>query len=285
MRLIKNIIFMCLLITFLASGVATGQALTEFTKNLSGLSKSFEYRVFPVSKFTNTAINTLEDDLLAQSAVEKISPSVVTIFGLKNPGTLKEEWLEQLFAQSKKETQLRSNSRSTRITSGTGFFIDSDGYILTNKHVVDDEESHYVVTLEDGTQKDAEVVYKDTEDDLAVVKISGENFPSLTLGDSSQLKVGQAIIGIGNSFGSFKNVTQGSISSLRRIIVAESNGEREVSRVIQSSMQLYPGDSGGPLFDLEGKVVGVNVAVAVDRENTSFSVPINNAKDFLEKLI
>lgn len=174
-----------------------------------------------------------------------------------------------------------------KIGSGSGFFVSADGLIVTNKHVVADEQAEYMVIASGGKEYPATVLARDPNNDIAVLKIEGNDFPALTLGDSDQLKVGQAVVAIGNPLGEFANsVTSGIISGLKRNVSAGSRvGDSErLSGIIQTDAAINPGNSGGPLFDLSGGVVGVNVAVAQGAENIGFALPINSVKHTIEQV-
>lgn len=174
-----------------------------------------------------------------------------------------------------------------RIGSGSGFFVSTDGLIVTNKHVVADEQAEYTVIASGGKEYPATVLARDPNNDIAVLKIEGNDFPALTLGDSDQLRVGQTVVAIGNPLGEFANsVTSGIISGLKRNVSAGSRlGDSErLSGIIQTDAAINPGNSGGPLFDLSGGVVGVNVAVAQGAENIGFALPINSVKRAIEQV-
>nr|MBP9728482.1 trypsin-like peptidase domain-containing protein [Candidatus Moranbacteria bacterium] len=157
----------------------------------------------------------------------------------------------------------------------------------TNKHVVADEQAEYTVILGDKTEHPAKVLARDPSNDIAVIKIEGENFPVLTLGDSDTIRVGETIIAIGNPLGEFENsVSRGIISGLKRSFEASSGmGDSErLSGIIQVDAAINPGNSGGPLFSLEGVVVGVNVAMAQGAENIGFALPVNQVKRIVEQV-
>ncbi len=172
------------------------------------------------------------------------------------------------------------------VGAGTGFLVSKDGLILTNKHVVADEEAEYTVLLNDGTKYDAKVLARDPVLDLALVKIDGDNFPTLELGDSDKVKIGQTVIAIGNALGEFRNtVTKGVVSGVGRTIAAAGEGGSEIiEEAIQTDAAINPGNSGGPLIDLSGKVVGINTAVSVRGQSIGFAIPINEAKRIIESV-
>ena len=170
---------------------------------------------------------------------------------------------------------------------GTGFIIDGKrGIVLTNKHVVDSEEASYSVYLDEtDKQYDVVKVARDPVNDFSVLQVRlGENevLPELKLADSDSLQIGQTVIAIGNALGEFGNsVTRGIISGLNRGIMASSGvfGNPEyIEDVIQTDAALNPGNSGGPLINLQGEVIGINVAISGGAENIGFSIPVNSIK-------
>lgn len=173
------------------------------------------------------------------------------------------------------------------VGEGSGFFVSSDGMIVTNRHVVGEEKADYTVILNDKKEYLARVLARDPIQDIAILKIDGEGFPALEFGDSDSVRVGQTAVAIGNSLGEFSNtVSRGIVSGLRRNLVAGSGfGESErLSGIIQTDAAINPGNSGGPLLDLSGKVIGVNVAMAQGAQNIGFSIPVNSIKNALEEV-
>jgi len=170
------------------------------------------------------------------------------------------------------------------IGAGTGFLITTNGYILTNRHVVEDPSADYTVLLSTGAEQPAKVVYTDATHDIAILKIAGGPYKKVTLGDSSKLSLGQTVIAIGNALGEYQNsVSTGIISGTNRTITASDGDNTEtLNGVLQTDAAINPGNSGGPLVTLSGEVVGVNVATVVGSNNISFSVPIDQAKDILK---
>ncbi len=169
-----------------------------------------------------------------------------------------------------------------KIGSGSGFFVDPSGIILTNKHVIADLKATYAVITNDDKRHEAEVIARDPMDDVAILKIKGEKFPTLSLGDSDAIELGQPVLAIGNALGMFKNtVSSGIISGLARAIQAASDpkaGIQEMRGLIQTDTAINPGNSGGPLFDTASQVIGINAAIVFGAQNLSFSIPINAAK-------
>jgi serine protease Do len=163
---------------------------------------------------------------------------------------------------------------------GSGFIIDKEGYIITNNHVVEGAEE-IKVKLADGREFKAKVVGRDQKTDLALIKISSffENLPSVPLGDSDQMRVGDWVLAIGNPFGLEETVTQGIISATGRVI-----GSGPYDNFLQTDAPINPGNSGGPLINLRGEVIGINTAIIQSGQGIGFSVPINVAKNIVPQL-
>lgn len=169
---------------------------------------------------------------------------------------------------------------------GSGFIITQDGFIATNKHVVEDAEATYRVITADKKEHKVLSIARDPLNDLAILKIDANDLKPLSFGDSNKLKLGQFVIAIGTPLGEFTNsVTSGIISGLGRGITAGSPYENFVERldnVIQTDAAISPGNSGGPLINLKGQVIGVNTAVSQQGNNIGFAIPIDVVKDLLK---
>lgn len=164
---------------------------------------------------------------------------------------------------------------------GTGFFVTSDGYMLTNHHVVDGADK-ITVTLNDRTELDAVLVGSDERSDVAVLKVKGERFPALIIGDSNLLKVGEPVLAIGSPFGFDYSASAGIVSAKSRSFSRETSVP-----FIQTDVALNPGNSGGPLFNKRGEVIGINSRIFSGTGGymgLSFSIPMNAAMDIYEQL-
>ena len=168
------------------------------------------------------------------------------------------------------------------VGGGTGFFVSDDGLLVTNRHVVSDEEARYSIVTNDGESFEAEVLVRDPQMDIAVLRIAdipNDAYEHLSFGDSDALMPGQSVVAIGNALAEFRNsVSVGVISGLARSITAGDRygGATELLEgVIQTDTAINPGNSGGPLLDITGAVIGVNVAIAGGAENIAFSIPSN----------
>jgi len=174
-----------------------------------------------------------------------------------------------------------------QVSGGTGFIVTTDGLIVTNRHVVDQDSAEYTVITNDGERYEAQVLARDTLNDIAILKIQADNLPVLDLGDSDAVRIGQTVIAIGNSLGEFSNtVTKGVISGInRRVVAGDSSGSSEViDGAIQTDAAINPGNSGGPLLDLFGKVIGVNTAVSREGQLIGFAIPINEVASVIESV-
>lgn len=184
--------------------------------------------------------------------------------------------------------QLRQKGlEKQEVGGGSGFIISSDGLIITNKHVVSDPKAEYTVYLNDGRKFTAKVLTRHPVDDLAILKINANGLPTLPLGDSTKLKLGQFVIAIGNALGEFQNtVSFGVVSGLRRTIVAsdESGNVERLEGLIQTDAAINFGNSGGPLLNLKGEVIGVNTAIASGAENIGFAIPVERVKKMIHEV-
>ncbi len=162
---------------------------------------------------------------------------------------------------------------------GSGFIFDEEGFVVTNNHVIEDADQ-IKVKLKDDREFDAKIVGRDPNTDLALLKIeSGENLPTVKLGDSDALKVGQWVVAIGSPFGLEHTVTAGIVSAKGRVI-----GSGPYDDFIQTDASINPGNSGGPLLNLKGEVVGINTAIIASGQGIGFAIPINLARDIIMAL-
>lgn len=174
-----------------------------------------------------------------------------------------------------------------RIGGGSGFIISSDGLILTNRHVVSDDDAEYTVLTYDGKEYGVKVLAQDPVNDLALVKIDAKDLMPLALGDSSHIQIGQTVIAIGYALGEYKNtVTRGVVSGVNRVVqAADGMGQTEViQEAIQTDAAINPGNSGGPLLNLMGEVIGINTAMNSQGQSVGFAIPINIAKRSVESV-
>ena len=184
----------------------------------------------------------------------------------------------------------QNGTQKEEVGGGSGFFVSSDGLIVTNKHVVDQKNAEYTVFTNDGKKYTAKVIARDPVLDIALIKVNppvGGSFPFLSIGNSDNLELGQSVIAIGNALGEYKNtVSVGVVSGLSRSITAgDQSGNSEVlDHVIQTDAAINPGNSGGPLLNLDGEVIGVNVAVAQGSQSIGFALPINSVRGAIDSV-
>ncbi|MDO8451781.1 MAG: trypsin-like peptidase domain-containing protein [bacterium] len=231
-----------------------------------------EFSAKPLEIPGSERVKVVTEESVIINVVDTVSPSVVTIGITFEP-------FSPFRRRSGKEEKIEQDI-------GSGFIVGSDGLIVTNKHVVGDTEAKYrVITNEDATY-DVVKIYRDPVNDLAILKIASTGLPTIELGDSDQIKVGQLAIAIGTALGEFRHtVTTGVISGVGRGITAGSPFEGSVERldnVIQTDAAINPGNSGGPLLNSGGQVIGVNTAVSGEGQNIGFAIPINVVKDALD---
>lgn len=227
-------------------------------------------------------------------AVKETSPAVVSIIISKDLPILEQYYINpfQEFFPDMPGFQIpqyrQKGTEKKEIGGGTGFIISSDGMVLTNRHVVIDQEAEYTVLTNDGKRFPAKVLARDPVQDLAIIKIQAgtETFPVVKLGDSSGLQIGQTVIAIGNALGEFRNtVSVGVISGLGRTVTASGGGmEETIEDVIQTDAAINKGNSGGPLLNSRGEVIGINTAMASGAENIGFAIPINKAKRAIQNV-
>ena len=232
--------------------------------------------------------------------VKQVSPAVVAISLSKEVPTYENSYgdsydpFEEFFGMpspfgdlfERNQERKQTGTEEVEIGGGTGFLISDDGYIVTNKHVVDEDDVMYRVITDDGEIYDAEIIAKDPIFDIAIIKIDGSDFPHLSFGDSDGIEIGQTAIAIGNALAEFRNtVSLGVVSGLSRSITAEDGhgGSERLEGLIQTDAAINPGNSGGPLLNLNGEVIGVNVAMS-GGENLGFALPGNMVKSVAESV-
>jgi serine protease Do len=207
---------------------------------------------------------------------KQVTPSVVNISTtttVRIPGNV----LQQFFGPYYGDIPDREMKQRSL---GSGFIVEKDGYIITNNHVIDGA-SEIKVKLADGRESAARVIGRDPKTDLALIKISTllKDLPSLTLGDSDAIQVGDWVLAIGNPFGLEHTVTQGIISASGRVI-----GSGPYDNFLQTDAPINPGNSGGPLVNVKGEVVGINSAIVAAGQGIGFAIPSNTAKRIVAQL-
>jgi serine protease Do len=222
-----------------------------------------------IASTTNQQVRVVSQQDQVVETVKRASPAVASVI------------------ISKERTSQRTNTTVQReVGGGTAFFVSSDGLLMTNKHVVADEGAQYTVVLSDGRKLSATVVGLDGSDDIALLRVQGTNFPALSIATSDTVDLGQTTIAIGNALGEFGNtVSVGVVSGVERSIVAGgflSGSAERLDQIIQTDAAINEGNSGGPLLDIFGNVIGMNSAVAGgDAQNIGFALPAKELRRVL----
>ncbi|KXK09616.1 MAG: putative serine protease HtrA [candidate division WS6 bacterium OLB21] len=236
------------------------ESLTCENYNLSTVGEG-EYRY----QEKTDQIEITSQEQLITSVVESASPSVVAI-------------------------GIRGDSFSEDRVIGTGFVVTENGLIVTNRHVVEDRNAQYFVTLNESENPiSVEKIHRDPINDIALITINQSGLKPLPLGDSQKLIQGQTVVAIGNPLGRFSGtVTSGIISGLNREVqISEgffSSGVQTYEDVIQTDAAINPGNSGGPLLNTSAEVIGMNFATISGADNLSFAIPVNRIKDRIDEL-
>lgn len=234
---------------------------------------------FPAQQKTENI--SVKEDSAVISAVKKVSPAVVSVIFTKDVKVINP--FGNLFGTPDEQVQQQQGG-------GSGLIITSEGLIATNKHVASVDGAQYSVITQDGKKYDAKVVSKDPISDFAILKIEAKDLPTVEFGDSDNLDIGQRVIAIGNALGEFQNtVTVGVLSGKERTLTAaESSGSNAESLegLLQTDAAINEGNSGGPLVNLKGQVIGMNTAMAAkgQAEGLGFAIPINSLKAAIDSI-
>lgn len=228
------------------------------------------------SEYTSTKLQQTSNQIQINekgitNTIEEVSECVVGISKLQDNGSL-------IFLKDS----------SSELAVGTGIIISQDGYILTNQHVSGNKYSTCYVTLSNGKEYNASVVWSDTDIDLSIIKINIKGLPYANLGDSDKIKVGETVYAIGNPIGfEFqRTVTSGIVSAKDRTIkIEEENKQSYMEDLIQTDATINPGNSGGPLIKSDGTVIGINTIKITSAEGIGFAVPINIVKPIISRII
>jgi len=264
-----QIVLLVLLVSFvtsLATGIVTvtlvNQAPQPITHTINKVVEKLVPKEVPIKE--KTVIFSNEENLV--KVIKEASLAVVSVM----TATVKDLTATTTSEETGKKPML----------AGSGFFVSKEGLVLTNKHIVGDETLEYVVMTSDGNTYPATVISRSPSQDVAVLKVEGNNFNFIPLGDSKNINVGQTAIALGSDLGEFQNtVSVGVVSGLNKLAAALNSvsGPEDLVALIQIDAATNPGNSGGPLVDLNGRAIGINT-VGAPRENVGFALPINLAK-------
>lgn len=241
---------------------------------------------------TKPTLKLIEEEEPLVTMIKKAEPAVVSVVITKDIPVY-ERYYETLDPWGFFNIpRIRSNgTQEQEVGGGSGFIVTNDGMIVTNNHVVADTDARYSVVLNDGVSYTVDVLARDSELDIAIVKINEplENpLPFITFGDSTTLQLGQTVVAIGNALAEFQNsVSVGVVSGLSRSITASdaATGKSEqLDQIIQTDAAINPGNSGGPLLNLRGEVIGVNVATSQGADNIGFALPAQIVKQAVDSV-
>ena len=226
-------------------------------------------------------IRSVRDDTDATSPMDAYSRAVIHAVETVGPAVVRVDVARRPVAPSARRNRA-AGVQEPEQGGGSGLVFAPDGFILTNSHVVD-QAVRVGVTLPDGRKVAADIVGDDPDTDLAVLKVSALDLEAAAFGDSSTLVPGQLVVAIGNPYGLQHTVTAGVVSALGRSLRARTG--RLVDNIIQTDAALNPGNSGGPLVNSRGEVVGVNTAMIAGGQGLSFAVPVNTARLIIPALL
>lgn len=259
--------------------------------NSSGTSESAS----PASSSTSASTVAARPDDLAQ-LFDTASPAVVKITTYVNPtnqrgsSLMDDPFFRQFFGGgSPDSSQSQQNGNDNQLQEsgiGTGFFFDSNGYILTNQHVIADSDKIEVTVQGYDEPFTAELLGSDYDLDLAVLKVTNDKaFSTLTLGSSDDIKIGDWVVAIGNPYGFDHTITAGVLSAKERpISISDEDGTRNYQHLLQTDASINPGNSGGPLLNTEGEVIGINTAVSSEAQGIGFAIPTSTINEVLDDL-
>jgi len=251
---------------------------------------SFTSGLLPESDLADrNIVRLIEEESSTIDVVDRVAPAVVSIVVERKLSEINGNifYLEDFFYDQNNSSQEDNPDELVEVSAGTGFIVTSDGYVVTNRHVLENKNAVYTVVTNDDQEYSAEIVDTDPFFDIAILKIDGENFPTVSFGDSDNVRVGQTVIAIGNALSQYQNsVTKGVVSGVNRRIsaFAYSTGSEVIEGAIQTDAAINPGNSGGPLINLFGEVIGMNTAISSNGQGLGFAIPINEVKSAVESV-
>lgn len=293
--LVLLVSFVTSLVTGVVSVTLVNQAPAPITQTINRvIEKVTPEGTIAKNETASAALIITSEDLITKLVADTL-PAVASVIASKDVPVIEQYFINpferddffskvippELLPEFRVPQYRQKGTENRQISSGTGFFISSDGFLITNRHVVEDSSAEYTILMNDGRKLKAKVLARDPVQDMAVLKVEGDKFAHVPFGDSDRLKVGQTVVAIGNALGEFQNtVSVGVISGLSRTVVASgaASGPEVLQEVIQTDAGINPGNSGGPLLDLAGRAIGINTAVAQGAENIGFAIPINSVK-------
>ncbi|UMX47802.1 MAG: trypsin-like peptidase domain-containing protein [Candidatus Nealsonbacteria bacterium DGGOD1a] len=223
------------------------------------------------------------------SVAKKVCPAVITIVVSKDVSKVEGFYFVPLGDQQTVIPKINNSKEKTKIGGGSGFVISPDGYILTCSHVVDDVDASYTAIIDPEHKYACQVLAKDPLIDVAILKINAERLPSLTMGNSTKIQLGEDVLAVGNPMGEFDDtLSAGIVSGLSRKITAYGGSkmqETSLRGLIQTDAAINPGNSGGPLVNMNAEAIGINTAMVMGAQNLGFAIPVNYAKKMLDEVL
>jgi serine protease Do len=282
MKVKNGIVISILVLTALSAGIALSQSLAiGSTPKLNSVSPPLPFKLETSSHSSVLGADTIAD-IVEQEGDAVVNIDIVKKVSYRSPfGDFEKEFGGFGFEFAPEFRDFFKERVIPQRGAGSGFIVDKKGYILTNEHVVRGADE-IKVTLRDGHHFSGKVIGHDPDLDIAIVKIEvkGLELPTLPLGNSIKIRVGEWVIAIGNPYRFANTVTAGIISATGRTI--EDLGKKNL---IQVSAPINPGNSGGPLLNLKGEVIGINVAIVAGAQGIGFAIPINAAREVMGDLI
>lgn len=241
----------------------------------------------PISSFHSSSGERAPKSPIIEVA-KKVCPSVITIVISKDLPKVEGFFLFPFGGQEFILPKTKKDTEKTKVGGGSGFIVSPDGYVLTCNHVIGDPEADYTVIIDPKNKYPAKILAKDPLVDVAILKIDAKNLPSLELGDSEKIELGETVVAIGNPLGEFEDtLSAGIVSGLSRTITAHGGLPLKTTSLrglIQTDAAINPGNSGGPLVNITGEAIGINTAMVMGAQNIGFAIPINCAKKVLEEV-
>ncbi|OHB64048.1 MAG: hypothetical protein A2Y76_02725 [Planctomycetes bacterium RBG_13_60_9] len=272
----SNQLFRSIILLVLCTAVAAGGQPPASLQTRSQVARELSDAFAATAKAAMPAVVSIKIERVVKA---QAAPGFGDSNDLNNP--FGDDFLRRFFGG--RLPQMRAPRRYLERGQGSGFIISKDGYILTNNHVVGNVD-RMTVELKDGRKfTDAKVIGADPDTEVALIKIEGDNFPVLPMGDSDKLEIGDWVMAIGNPFGLTETVTVGIVSAVGRSNVHIAAYEN----FIQTDAAINPGNSGGPLVDLDGRAIGINTAIVSQSGGSmgiGFAIPINMARTIMEQL-
>jgi len=297
--ILKNRIFIGVLCFIIALCISAASVFYIFPEQIKDFLKNVQVPEMKEQQIVAPYVSDISYEQAIIDSAKNVSPSVVSIVISKDMPVYEQQDINPfgdgfydpfgMFPDIKIPQYVQKGSKLQEVGAGSGFIVSADGMIVTNKHVVYDSKAQYAVVTSDGKEYSAKVLALDPVQDLAIIKVQKTDgqFVPVVLGNSDGIQIGQTAIAIGNALGQFSNtVSVGVVSGLGRTISASGSGgfSETLENIIQTDTAINSGNSGGPLVNLKGEVIGVNVAMAQGAQNIGFALPINLVRRDIEQI-